>query len=115
MRIYIDIDDVLCETAATLCQVAARTFGKGIPYEQVRQFDLQRVFGLTDGEMRRFMEISHQPEVLLSYPPTPGAAASVRALLESGNDIEIATGRPASSHRATEALLEESRFGDLCG
>lgn len=113
MRIYIDIDDVLCETAATLCLVAARTFGKGVPYEQVRQFDLQRVFGLTDEEMRRFMEISHYPDVLKSYPPTPGAAAGVRMLLESGNEIEIVTGRPASSHRATEEWLEEAGLGGL--
>ena len=52
MRIYIDIDDVMCETAATLCLLAEREFGKGVPYAEVSQFDLQQVFGLTDEEIR---------------------------------------------------------------
>lgn len=113
MRIYIDIDDVLCETAASLCQVAARVFGKRVPYERVFQFDLQRVFDLTDEEMRRFMVVSHEPETLASYPVTPGAVNGVRALRAAGHDVQIVTGRPASSHGATEAWLACRGLGDF--
>ena len=39
MRIYVDIDDVLCETAASLCGLAAREFGRHVAYEDVGVFD----------------------------------------------------------------------------
>ena len=76
MRIYVDMDDVLCETAASLCRLAEREFGRRVPYAEVHDFDLQRVFGLDDEEMRRFMELSHAPETLAAYPVTPGAATA---------------------------------------
>lgn len=113
MRIYIDIDDVLCETAASLCGVAARVFGRHVPYEEVHQFDLQQVFGLSDAEMQRFMEVSHEPSVLKSYPLTPGAAEGVRAFRAAGHDVDIVTGRPASAHRATEDWLAAVGLGDF--
>ena len=113
MRIYVDIDDVLCETAASLCGVAAREFGRHVPYAEVRQFDLQQVFGLTDEEMKRFRVVSHAPETLASYPVTPGAVAGVRALRAAAHAVEIVTGRPASSHVGTEAWLTAAGLGDF--
>lgn len=106
MRVCVDIDDVLCETAASLCGLAERAFGRRVPYREVREFDLQRVFALTDAEMRRFMALSHEPETLMSYPETPGASAGLRRLRAAGCEIDIVTGRPASSHAATVAWLE---------
>lgn len=113
MRICCDMDDILCETAATLCTVAEREFGARVAYADVREFDLQKVFGLTDGQMRRFMEVSHLPDCLLSYPETRGAVAGVRALAAAGHRVEIVTGRPSSSYRATEAWLRTAGLGDL--
>lgn len=113
MRFYIDIDDVLCETAATLCGLAERTFGKGVPYEKVQQFDLQRVFRLTDEEMARFMVLSHEPDCLRSYPETPGATAGVRALRAAGHTVEFVTGRPPSAHAATRDWLDAVGLGDI--
>ena len=106
MRIYVDMDDVLCETAASLCGLAEREFGRSVPYGQVHDFDLQRVFGLDDSEMQRFMALSHEPETLAAYPVTPGAAAGMRALRNAGYDVEIVTGRPAVAHAGTERWLD---------
>lgn len=108
MTFYIDIDDVMCETAATLCLLAEREFGRHVPYEEVREFDLQRVFGLTDVEMKRFSYLSHTPESLLSYPETPGAADGVRRLREDGHDISFVTGRPSFTFEATEEWLRRA-------
>ena len=113
MRIYIDIDDVLCETAASLCRLASQVFGRDVAYEDVREFDLQRVFGLTDAEMARFAVLSHAPEWLLNFPETSGAVAGVKALRDAGADIDILTGRPASSHVETEAWLSSVGLGDF--
>lgn len=113
MRIYVDIDDVLCETAVHLCRLAERNFGRIVPYEKVFQFDLQGVFGLTDAEMARFMVLSHEPASLMAHEETPGAAAGVRALRAAGHDVEIVTGRPASAHVATAAWMTAHGLGDF--
>lgn len=113
MRIYIDIDDVMCETAATLCLLAEREFGKGVPYAEVSQFDLQQVFGLTDEEMRRFAVLSHARECLLSYPPTPGAVEGVKALCAKGHDVEFVTGRPVTASAATDEWLRLQGLGGI--
>lgn len=113
MRIYVDIDDVLCETAASLCEIVAREFDRHVAYEDVFQFDLQEVFGLTDEEMRRFMVVSHDPVNLAAFPVTEGAAEGIAALHAAGHEVEIVTGRPASSHVATETWLEENGFGGM--
>lgn len=113
MRIYCDMDDILCETAATLCRLVAQEFDVHIDYEDVREFDLQRVFGLSDADMRRFMVASHSTENLLSYPPTRGAIEGVKTLLAAGHEVEIVTGRPTISYRATKEWLARFGLGDL--
>ena len=113
MRIYCDIDDVLSETAVSLCALAERMFGRRMPYADVRDFNLQRTFDLTDEEMRRFMETAHTPENLSAYAPTPGAVDALRRLKAAGHDVEIVTGRPATSWRGTEAWLEKVGLADF--
>ena len=80
MRIYVDVDDVLCETAAHLCKLAACEFGRHVAYADVFQFDLQKVFGFSDADMRRFMLRAHEPDSIRSHAVTPGAPEGVRAL-----------------------------------
>lgn len=111
MRVYCDMDDVICETAAALCRLAEREFGVRVPYRSVRDFDLQKTFGLTDAEMRRFMAAAHERDCLLSYEATEGAAAGLRALRAAGCEVEVVTGRPASSHEATEEWLSRAGLG----
>lgn len=111
--IYVDMDDVLCETAANLCRLAEREFGTHVEYADVFAFDLQKVFGLSDEEMRRFMVASHAPGALLTHPVTPGAPDAMRALRSAGHDVEIVTGRPAYAHGDTERWLESAGIGDF--
>ena len=113
MRIYVDIDDVLCETAVTLCAIAGREFGRSVRYGDMHTFDLQEVFSFSDDEMARFREVSHTEEALTSFPVTEGAVEGVRALVAAGHEVDIVTGRPASSHRGTEAWLEAAGLGDF--
>lgn len=113
MRIYVDIDDVLCETAKSLTALAARAFGRNVPYERMFQFNLQETFGLTDAEMTRFVELSHDPACLRNYAATPGAVEGVKALRAAGHAVDIVTGRPAFSYAATEAWLASVGLGDF--
>ena len=113
MKIYVDIDDVLSETAASLCDIAEREFGRHVEYCNVCEFDLQKVFSFTDEEMDRFRVLSHKTEELKSFPVTPGAVEGVRALVAAGHAVDLVTGRPASSHVGTEAWLKSAGLGDF--
>ena len=94
MKIYIDFDDCLCETADYFSGLVKRMFDKDIPYENINFFDLQKSFSLTETEYEELMLEGHRPEVLLSYKETPGASETVNRLLNDGHDISIITGRP---------------------
>ena len=113
MRIYVDLDDILCETARALSELSLRRFGHARPYEDIREFDLQVTFGLSDDEMREFRRLSHSPDVLSSYPVTPGAPESLRLLRAAGHDVEIATGRPARAHAGTRDWLAAAGLTDF--
>ena len=65
MRVYVDMDDVLCETAASLCGMAEREFARRVRYEDVKHFDLQKVFSLDDGEMAAFRALSPRKDAAM--------------------------------------------------
>ena len=48
MKIYIDFDDVLCETAEYFTKIAKELFGIDVPYRQVQFFNLQKSFDLNE-------------------------------------------------------------------
>ena len=110
MKIYVDFDDCLCETALAFTEIAARMFGKNIPYENVRFFNLQDSFALTDEEYEALMTEGHRPEVLLSYEETPGAALTVGSWLDCGHEVSIITGRPYSAYEASREWLDRHGF-----
>ena len=74
MNIYVDFDDCLCESGRHFSRLAAELFGKNVPYEDMRDFDLQKSFSLTDEQFMRLMAEGHRPEELLAYEETPGAS-----------------------------------------
>ena len=110
MRIYVDFDDCLCETAKSFTEIAARLFGKNVPYEQVRFFDLQKSFSLPDDQYSEMMEKAHSPEILLSYEETPGASRIINEWVDLGHEVSIITGRPFSSYEASRRWLDEHGF-----
>ncbi|SDB13654.1 hypothetical protein SAMN02910298_00713 [Pseudobutyrivibrio sp. YE44] len=107
MNIYVDFDDCLCETARAFTEIAARFFGKSVPYEDVRFFNLQKSFDLKDEEYQQLMAEGHLPEVLLAYEETPGCSEVINEWLDKGYDVKIITGRPYSSYEASRQWLDE--------
>lgn len=110
MKIYVDYDDCLCETARAFTGIAARLFGKNVPYEKVHFFNLQETFRLTDEEYRELMKEGHLPEVLLSYEETPGASEVIGEWMDRGHEVFIITGRPYSSYEPSRRWLDEHGF-----
>ena len=94
--IYIDFDDCLCETARHFSGLVKELFGKDVPYEKIRYFNLQESFSLTDGQFEEMMIKAHSPEVLLSYEETPGAIQTVNRWIDEGHWMSIITGRSSA-------------------
>ena len=84
MHIYVDFDDCLCETARVFSKLALEMFNKHVPYDQMRYFELDRSFGLDAEQYERFMLRAHEPEILLSYDATPGAAETINEWISCG-------------------------------
>jgi uncharacterized protein len=113
MRIYIDFDDVLCETARHLSDMARELFARNVPYEAISVFNLQEAFALSAAEIDSLMERAHHTEFLTGLAPTPGGLDAVRALEACGHDLSIVTGRPASSHDGSRGWLRKHGLSHL--
>ena len=106
MDIYVDYDDCLCETARHFSGLVQELFGRNVPYENIRYFDLQRSFSLTDAQYEEMMIKAHSPEVLLSYEATPGSTETLKAWTAEGHNVSIITGRPFSAYEPSREWLD---------
>ena len=106
MKIYIDFDDVICETAKFFTKLAKDLFDINVPYNQVHFFNLQKSFGLTDTQYNELMIAGHLPENLLAYEETPGASETINKWLDDGHEVSIITGRPFESYESSRSWLD---------
>lgn len=105
-RIYVDFDDVLCETARGLTLLLEAEFGKRVAYDEIHWFELDRSFGLTAEELRQFFEAVHRPENLRVLDPVPGAREVLAQWRSQGCEVCIVTGRPPETAAPSRAWLE---------
>ena len=113
MKIYVDYDDCLCETARNFSDLAVEMFGKNVPYEKIRYFELDKSFDLNEEQFVQFMSKGHEPDVLLSYEETPGASVVINEWLSEGHDVSIITGRPFSSYEPSRQWLDRHGLKDV--
>lgn len=113
MKIYVDYDDCLCETARNFSDLAVEMFGKNVPYEKIRYFELDKSFDLNEEQFVQFMSKGHEPDVLLSYEETPGASEVINEWLSRGHDVSIITGRPFSSYDPSRQWLDRHGLKDV--
>lgn len=106
-HIYIDFDDVLCETAKLLLQVANKEFGRNILFQNIHSFNIGETFELTEQEVRHVLNIMHKPENLLAIPPIESAACTINNWAKQGCKIDIVTGRPPFSEESSRAWLDK--------
>ncbi|MBR4760811.1 MAG: 2-dehydropantoate 2-reductase [Lachnospiraceae bacterium] len=107
MDIYVDFDDCLCETARYFSGLIKELFDLDIPYEEIRYFNLQKSFSLTDDRFEHMMIEAHRPKALLSYKETPGAISTVNGWIDKGHRVSIITGRSFSAFEASRGWLDE--------
>ena len=110
MKIYIDFDDVICETAKYFTKIAKELFGIDVPYREVQFFNLQKSFDLDDAQYHKLMEAGHLPENLLNYEETAGASETINKWVDEGHEVFIITGRPFNSYEPSRKWLDEHRL-----
>lgn len=106
MKIYIDFDDVICETAKHITKIAKELFGIELPYREMQFFNLQKVFELDDAQYDRLMKECHTPENLLAYEETPHASEVINRWLSEGHEISVITGRPFDAYGPSRQWLD---------
>ena len=107
MKVYIDFDDVLCETAKYFTKIAKELIGIDVPYREVQFFNLKKTFDLSDEQYEEMMKAGHLPENLLNYEETTGAADTINKWVDEGHEIFIITGRPFNSYEPSRKWLDE--------
>lgn len=97
MNIYLDMDDVLCDSAGAYTDLLAREFGTKIDFEDIFSFNLQHSFGLDDEQNSHLFARAHEPEFVLNLDPIDGMASVLREWGREGHTISIVTGRHTSA------------------
>lgn len=112
MKIYIDFDDVICETARYFTVLAKELFGIELPYEDVKFFNLQDSFGLDREQYDKMMKVAHFPENLMSLEEPPGASETIKGWIDAGHEVFVITGRPFASYEPSRMWLDEHGLGE---
>jgi uncharacterized protein len=107
LPVYVDFDDVLCESARTLARISGERYGKTVAFEDIYTFDLHASFGLDTLEQQDLFTLFHDADMLAGIPPVPGAIEGMRAWAEAGCQIEIVTGRPPVTAPVSQAWLRD--------
>ena len=88
-RIYIDIDDVLCDTGRGFVTLLQQEFGKIVLFEHITDFDLGASFCLEPHDLNHFMRRAHAPEILLSMQALAGASETVSRWHRAGCEVHV--------------------------
>ncbi len=114
--VYVDLDDVIAATALTLTEVLLREFDRRVPFESIFSFNLGKSFSLAPNELREFMHVAHQDDVLESIRPIAGAREGLAQIRRAGGFVTVVTGRPIVTYDATEEWLRCNAipFDSLC-
>ena len=107
LPIYVDLDDVISDTAELLITILNREFGKTVVVEDIFSFDLKVSFGLTDSEYDHFFQMVHRPEVIMAFAPIKGAIDVLEEWAQLGRLISIVTGRLTSTYESSLTWLDK--------
>ena len=109
-KVYVDLDDVLCETIRGFLRLLHSTLGKCVEYHDVYSFDLKKSFSLSTLEAAEFFDHCHSPATLMDLEPCEFAADVLSNWTQSGLYVSVVTGRPRSTRNATEQWLKLNKM-----
>lgn len=105
--VYVDMDDVLCQTAQHFLTILERDFAKKFTFEQLTDFDVGQACELTVEEREELYRIVHHDDELLNIPPIAGAVDVLQRWSAAGYEVAIVTGRPPDTYEASLQWLKK--------
>lgn len=112
-RIYVDFDDVLCETARAILPLGRTLFQKDLAYEDIKQFELEITYDLTPEEFLRLVMETHTDAFLQGLRAVPGACTTVKHWLSAGVEVSVVTGRPITTACSSARWLKKHGLADV--
>lgn len=109
-QIYVDLDDVLCETARAFITLLESHYNKAVAFDDMTSFDLGISFGLNAAQHERFMHLGHAPEVLSALKPVDGAVDALNEVISMGYKIAVITGRPPATKEVSKQWLDDNHI-----
>lgn len=106
LHLGVDLDGVLGDILAVSVQALNDYFGREVRVEEVRDYDLSRVYGLSREEIREFF--AARQDLLEEMPPMPGARLCLEYLYRHCR-LTIITARPPFQEDMTRHWL--ARYG----
>lgn len=106
-RVYVDIDDVISQTALAFTRLLEHQFDKRVELDEITDFDLSKSFDLGPEELEEFMREAHRDEHLMAIEPMDGAIETLHSWQAGGCEIEVLTGRPPAAAEVTRDWLEK--------
>jgi uncharacterized HAD superfamily protein len=99
--IYLDLDDVICDTAVNYIQLVEQLFGKKFTFDDIHSFDLQQSFNLSIEQNSFMFAAAHQRDFTMSLQPINGAVPTLNKLKSMGYYLSIVTGRHTITYQDT--------------
>lgn len=111
MKLGVDIDGTIKQTQHAAVEVFNRVLGRNVRVEDVKEFYLDKAYGLTGREgARLWRKLEH--EIYQLGKPFPHAAEILRQLVKEGHEVVFITARPGMQHitEVTQQWLTEHGF-----
>jgi len=105
--VYVDFDDVLCQTARSFIEVVEREFGRRYAFEDIHSFDLAKSFELNPREYELLMVLIHNPDLLRVMEPMPGVLDVLKRWNADGVEVVVVTGRPPATEPVCHDWLKQ--------
>lgn len=109
-RIYVDLDDVLGETARCFLELLELHFGRRVAFHEITTFDLGESFGFGREELADYLRLVHRPEALAAIEPMAGAREILADWHARGYEVAVLTGRPPATRDDSLAWLMTHDF-----
>lgn len=107
MHLGVDLDGVLGDILAVSVRALNDYFGREVRVEEVRDYDLSKVYGLSREEIREFF--AARQDLLEEMPPMPGAGPCLQSLSRRCR-VTIVTARPPFQEDMTRNWLARHGF-----
>lgn len=104
-KIALDFDETLFPTLEKVIEIYNRRHGTNIELSQITTYSLYDSFEQTVAD--EFVELFVDKEVYSSLQPYKGAVRSVKAMIEQGNEVYVATSTDVRNMEWKEELIQK--------